>query len=1261
MDIERAGLVAAVEQSADAIAISDTLGLIQYVNPAFTAMTGYSREEVLGQNPRILKSGRQSSEFYRDIWGTIASGRVWHGELINRRKDGAFYSEEMRITPVRDSHGEIVSYIAVKQDVTERRAAAEAQAFLAAIVEGCGDAIFAITPAGIIRTWHRGAEAIFGHSAEEAMGKPFSMLAPPERRPYVAHLTERVLLGETVSQYEGFALHKDGRRLDVSLTAAPIRDSAGEVAAISVVLRDITESKQAERTRALLGSIVESSDDAIVSGTPDGTIVSWNKSAETLYGYTADEIAGKNYAILEAPDRRGDVERTLAAIRSGTVSRLETVRMGKDGRRIDVAVTVSPIRSAGGGITGFAFIARGIGERVRASQKLQESEERFRQFFEHAPFGICVSGPDGHFIKVNASFCRMLGYSKQDLLATSWSKLTHPGDLESSLERIRQLLSNPGASLEAENRYIHRNGNVVWTRLRMSLVEDSSGIPQYFVVHSEDITERKRADEALSESEDRFRVMADSCPTMMWVTGADGGNQFINRAYREFAGATLEQLSGAKWQLLVHPEDAPEYVEAFHRAVREHTPFKAEARVRRADGEWRLLGTNAEPRLSPSGAYQGHVGLSADITERAQAERALRSSEEKFRQLAENIREVFWMTNAAGTEILYVGPAYEQVWGRTCESLYRNPAAWMEAILPEDREPAHTVFERQMAGQQIDSEYRIRTPDGIERWIRDRAFPVRDLAGQLIRVVGIAEDITAQKQYEAELVGAREAADAANVAKSRFLANMSHEIRTPMNGVIGMLQLLLETNLTAEQREYAGVIGESGRTLLALIDDILDLSKIEAGKISLERVDFDLGRIGEDTVRTLHMRAAAKGLDFSWRAAPETPPLLGGDPHRLRQILTNLAANAIKFTERGGVALQVGVESQDRGKATLRFSVSDTGIGIRPEQAAKLFAPFVQADTSTTRKYGGTGLGLSICKQLVELMGGKIGVKSKVGEGSTFWFTAVFDITEVAMGKPPDTERAAAPLGGGGARKGARILIADDDRTNRAVLLAQLKKLGYQGRAVASGAEAVDALRLAEAGAKYDLVLMDCQMPEMGGFEATRRIRASGGADLPIVAVTADAMAGDRERCIREGMNDYLSKPVEMRQLAEVLARWLPGLPAAAEPAQAVFDEESLLNRLLGDRQLAGQVVKGFLEDFPSQLNNLRKRLDAADAQGAALQAHRLGGAAAAVSAGGLRALAQAMERAGTGGKLEDFGTLLPRTAGEFERLKTSLEQAGWA
>jgi PAS domain S-box-containing protein len=1237
------------------------------VNPAFTLMTGYSRQEAVGQNPRLLKSGSQPAGFYQGLWSTIASGQVWHGELINRRKDGTCYTEDMKIAPVRDSHGEIVSYIAIKRDVTERRAAEEAQRFLASIVQCSEDAIVANAPDGTILTWNRSAQALLGYTAEEAIGRHVSLLMTPQEQLHLASFIEQVLKTPAGARREGLLMSKDGRRINVCITASSILNAAGEAVAVSAIVRDITERKRAEESRSLLASIVESSDLAIGATTPEGTILSWNKASEVLFGYTADEIIGRNISALAPPDHLEEVRQSLVKVQAGSISRYETVRLAKDGRRIDVIGTGTPIRNSAGEIVGVAVIARDIGARLRAEQSLRDSEERFRGAFENAPFGMCLSGMDGRFLRVNATLCRMLGYTEPELLAAGWPELTHPDDRETSAQLIGRLLGDPSACVEIEKQYLHQSGKAVWARTRISLVRDGAGSPSYFVSHVEDITERKRAQEALRESEERFRIMADGCPAVMWVTDAEGGIRFVNRTCREFFGIAFEQVEVDKWHMLLHPDDEAIYLAAYRRALEVHGPFMTEARVRHADGGWRWIASYAEPRFSTSGEFLGHVGISPDITEHKQAQEALRSSEEKFRELAESIRQVVWMMDPAGTEMLYVSPAYEQVWGRTCGSLYQNPAAWQDAILREDQYQANLLFRRQLAGEPIVSEYRIRTPDGSEKWIRDRAFPIRDQAGQLLRVGGIAEEITEWKLYEEELIQAREGAEAANVAKSCFLANMSHEIRTPMNGVLGMLQLLLDTNLDPAQREYAGVIDTCGRALMSLIDDILDLSKIEARKLTLEHMAFDPRRIVEDAVQTLFTQAASKGLALNWRAAPGIPSLLTGDANRLRQVLLNLTGNAIKFTERGEVAVEAAVESQDHGKTTLRFSIADTGIGIRPDQAARMFAPFVQADVSTTRKYGGAGLGLSISKPLVAMMGGTIGYHSTPGAGSTFWFTAVFDSPRAPALAPVVPARiiAAPPSKASRPRRDARILVAEDSPTNQLVLLAQLEKLGYQARAVANGVEAVAAVEREE----YDLVLMDCQMPLMDGFAATRQIRRLGRPHIPIVAVTAHAMVGDRERCIREGMDAYLSKPVALDALADVLAKWLPGFtprnalptadPAVAQPPGATFDEEDLLSRLIGDRQLAGIILQGFVADFPSLLNRLRKRLDAADGPGAALQAHSLKGAAAAVSAGGLHDLAQAMEQAGKSGELDNFGELLPRALDEFEQFKIALRHAG--
>ena len=475
-----------------------------------------------------------------------------------------------------------------------------------------------------------------------------------------------------------------------------------------------------------------------------------------------------------------------------------------------------------------------------------------------------------------------------------------------------------------------------------------------------------------------------------------------------------------------------------------------------------------------------------------------------------------------------LGYSQEELTGKGCAELTHPDDLALSRRMAEQlqREPDSTV----------EGEKRYLHRSGSVVWARVRMSVLRDSLGRPLYCLVHAEDITERKRHEEELVRAREGADAANRAKSRFLANMSHEIRTPMNGVLGMLQLLMGTNLTAEQREYAGVAQTSGRTLLALIDDILDLAKIEARKVTVDNQSFQLSEAVEGVVRLLRVQANAKGLNVGWSISPKIPRVLCGDTRRLRQVLTNLLANAVKFTRRGSVTLDASLEARDDLAVTIRFTVTDTGIGIRPEQVARLFTPFTQADDSATRKYGGTGLGLAISKQLVELMGGAIGVDSHEGQGSTFWFKVVFQLPTAPQTEPERLDqRFRAPSGARPPSRGTRILVAEDHPVNRQLALAQLSKLGYEGAAVTNGAEAVEAV----ACGGYHLVLMDCQMPVMDGFEATRQIRGSAQQGIPIIAMTADAMPADRDHCLNEGMNRYLAKPVDLAQLAAVLAHWL--------------------------------------------------------------------------------------------------------------------------
>ena len=569
-------------------------------------------------------------------------------------------------------------------------------------------------------------------------------------------------------------------------------------------------------------------------------------------------------------------------------------------------------------------------------------------------------------------------------------------------------------------------------------------------------------------------------------------------------------------------------------------------------------------------ALADRIAMMQQESEAAQAR--LKANDERWRLALEGAGEGVWDWNVASGDTIFTR-RWKEMLGYREDEVDNHFRAWERLVHPADLPQAAARLRAYIAGHSNDyrNEFRMQCKDGRWRWILAQGAAVeRDIDGKPLRMVGTHIDISETKRLEQavrelnehleervaqrtqELAHAKNEAESASRAKSEFLANMSHEIRTPMNSILGMAQLALRAERDAGQRNYLEKICLSGEHLLSIIDDILDLSKINAGKLELEERDFDLNDVIAPLGSLLGGKARAKGIEFSYTIDPAIPATLRGDPLRLRQVLINLADNAIKFTVSGHVKIRVIRLAENAGGSQLRFEVEDSGIGIAPEQQDWLFRPFQQADSSTARKYGGTGLGLSISKQLVEMMAeGRMGLTSTPGQGSTFWFIVRLAQGKEVAGQGTLTSRRVGldvPESLQSRLVGARILLAEDNEFNQEVMTHLLEQAGAVVCLARNGEEALDLLRQE----RFDCVLMDVQMPVMDGYEATRRLRAVGAlADMPVLAMTANASTEDRQRCLAAGMNDFISKPFKAEKLFVELAKWLPHHASSRESGEA--------------------------------------------------------------------------------------------------------------
>jgi len=785
-----------------------------------------------------------------------------------------------------------------------------------------------------------------------------------------------------------------------------------------------------------LAAIVDSSDDAILSKSLEGVILSWNRAAEKLYGYTAEEMVGRHISALVPPDRPGELDDIFTRVRAGeAVDHFETVRVRKDGAVVPVSLTISPVRNRSGSVVAASTIARDIRER----QEADKVRFQLAAIVDSSDDAILSKSLEGVILSWNRAAEKLFGYTAEEMVGRHISTLVppdRPWEVDDILARLR--------AGEAVDHFVtvrvRKDGAAVPVSLTISPVLDRSGSVVAASTIARDIRERQEADKV------RFQLAAivDSSDDAILGKSLEGVILNWNRAAEKLFGYTAEEMVGRHISSLVPPD---------------------------------------------------------------------RQSE-------------------------------------------------VEDILARVR-----------AGEAVDHFETVRVrKDGAAVPVSLTISPVLDRSGSVAAASTIARDIRERNRLQAELEAARDQAMEVSRLKSDFLATMSHEIRTPMNGVIGMTGLLLDGELDPEQREYAETIRSSGEALLSIINDILDFSKIEAGKLDLELIDFDLRSVIEEVAVLLAEQAQSKGLELLTFVRPEAHTRVRGDPGRFRQILTNLVGNAVKFTAEGEIVIRASVANESGDDVLVRVVVTDTGMGIAPTALALLFEPFSQADASTTRIHGGTGLGLAICKQLIERMGGEITVDSKVGEGTTFTFT-------LRLGKQTDAADV-MPAIARADLSGQRVLIVDDNATNRTILTHQVSSWGMPNRAAAGGAEALDLLRAAASrGEDYDVVLLDMDMPDMDGLQVAHALRDDPSlARIPIVMFTSAAIRGSGALAREAGIAAVLTKPVRQSHLLDAIATVMGGpvdrgTPLVSHDTLAESKARSLPRLLVAEDNPVNQMV----------------------------------------------------------------------------------------
>ena len=923
-----------------------------------------------------------------------------------------------------------------------------------------------------------------------------------------------------------------------------------------------------------LALVADRTHSAVLITDAEGRIEWVNEAFSRITEYSLEEVSNKKPSeILTGPESDPETLRRMSDhLKRAEEIEVEIVNYSKSGRKIWLAVEVHPIRNDSGELKNFVAIESDITERKRAKEDLEEKEEKYRTIFELSPEAIVLLDPQGNLLDANERISELLGYTRDEIVGKNLSDLPFlvEGSKEKALDMFRRRIRGDEIA-PYDLDFVSQTNEKRVGRILATPVRDDNGVICQCLVMISDITRRKQTEEALRASERRMSDTIDFLPDPTFVIDRAGRVIAWNRAIEKMTGVPAAAILGKddyEYALPFYEKRRPLLIDLVfqsHKEIEPHYEFIkqeddvliAEVFIPSFGQKGTYLWCSARGLYDAEGQVVGAIESIRDISDLRKAEERLKAAYEFSQKLLETAATAIFTVDAE-CRVTTVNKAFcditgyseGEVVGRSCNVFHGATCSNGCSLL--DSESEESILHQECG---------IQSKDGRRLTIIRNAQLIRDeserITGGIESFVDVTEQVEARHQAEEnaatlktyteelvmkniELDRALAAAEEAARTKSQFLANMSHEIRTPMNGIIGMTGLLFDTDLNPEQREYANTVRTCADSLLSLINDILDFSKIEAGKLDIEILDFDLRTTVEDVIDILAPRAQAKDLEFTCMVDPEVPSLLRGDPGRLRQILVNLAGNALKFTEQGEVGVRAALERETDTRVTIRFTVNDTGIGIPEDRRDRLFRSFSQVDASTTRKYGGTGLGLAISKQLTDMMGGQIGVESREGQGSTFWFVLELE-KQAGDAAPPEM-----PV----SIRDKRVLAVDDNATNRAILRTQLTAWGCR---VAEAADAEQTLTLLQEAAEVDpfhLVLLDKQLPDRDGDRLGQEIKDNPRlSSLPLVMITSAGQRGDAVQMKKIGFAAYLTKPVKQSHLYDCLTTVLGHSAKPEEPS----------------------------------------------------------------------------------------------------------------